>query len=82
MFSPVYAHDSEGEDAGEPVNGRGNVEEFAHEVAEHPLAQDKRHHEEGQPNEEAEIRHCQVEDVHVGHRLHLGVPGKQSKEET
>ena len=69
----VSRHDGQREDACEPVDRRLDVEEFAQRVAEDPRAQDGRGDEEGKADEEAQVGDRQVQDVHVRHRLHLGV---------
>ena len=69
----VSAHDGQREDAGEPVDGRLDIEELAEGVPEDPRAHDGRRYEEGQADEEAQVGDRQVQDVHVRHRLHLGV---------
>ena len=69
----VSAHNGQREDRREPVDGCLNVEELAEGVAEHPRAHDGGGDEEGQADEEAQVGDRQVQDVHVRHRLHLGV---------
>ena len=69
----VCAHDSQGEDPGEQVDGEEHEVDLAHGEAEHPVLQDGGGGQERQADDEEHVGDGQVENVHVGDRLHLGV---------
>ena len=68
----VGTEDRQGEDAGEPVEGRLDVEDLTHDGAEDPHLLRGRDDQEWDPHQEAEVRYGQVEDVDVRHRSHVG----------
>ena len=70
----VGAHDGQGEHPGEEVDGEEDEVDLAHGEAEHPVLEDAGGGEEGQADDEEDVGDGQVEDVHVGDSLHLGVP--------
>ncbi len=69
----VAAHHQQREGAREHIDARLHVVDLAHGEAEYPVLGDHSCHQHGQPDHEEEVRDGEVEDVHVGHRLHLGV---------
>ena len=66
-------HQEEG--AGDLVDGGGDEVDLAEAVPEGPLPHVHGDYEEGNPHQETLVRHSQVEDVGVGHGVHLGEPG-------
>ena len=47
---------------------------LAHCRPEYPVSLGRGYDQERDPDQEALVSQGQVQDVHVGHRLHLGVP--------
>lgn len=72
-YVPIRAHDEQKYAAGELVYTRRYHVSFTHGVAEGPALQRHGGYEEGYTDQEAFVGYGQVEDVHVGDRLHLGV---------
>lgn len=68
---PISAEDREGEDACEPVEGRLDVEDLAHNGAEYPHLLGGGDDQERNAHQEAEVRHGQVENVDVGYGSHV-----------
>ena len=56
------------------VDGGGGVVDLAHDGPKRPLGHGHGHNEKGDADEEALVRNGQVEDVHVGHGVHLREP--------
>ena len=69
----VSAHHRQEDGAGELVDGGRSEVDLAHGLAEDPVGVHARHDEEGDADQEALVGESQVEDVEVGHGLHLGV---------
>ena len=67
----VGRHDHQEDAAGDLVDGRGGVVRLAHDAAERPVADDAGHDQERDPDEETLVGDGQVQDVQVGHRVHL-----------
>lgn len=71
---PVSREDHQEEGAGDLVDGGGDEVYLAEAVPEGPLSHVHGDYEEGYPDQEALVRHGEVEDVSVGHCVHLGEP--------
>ena len=69
----VRGEDHEEETAGDLVDGGGGEVDLAHGGAEGPLPHEHGDNQEGDPNEEALVRHCKVQDVGVRHLRKLKV---------
>ena len=63
----VRGEDHEEETAGDLVDGGGGEVDLAHGGAEGPLPHEHGHNQEGDPNQEALVCHCKVQDVGVRH---------------
>ena len=68
----IRGEDHEEEGAGDLVDGGGGEVDLAHDGAEGPLPHEHGGDEERDADQEALVRHSEVEDVGVGHRVHLG----------
>jgi len=68
----IGAHDEQEDATGELVDASGGHVRFAHDLAEDPAAQADGRHQEWYTDQETLVRERQVQDVNVGHRLHLG----------
>ena len=68
----IRGEDHEEEGAGDLVDGGGGEVDLAHDGAEGPLPHEHGGDEERDADQEALVRHGEVEDVGVGHRVHLG----------
>lgn len=79
---PISAEDRQGEDAGEPVEGRLDVEDLAHDGAEDPHLLGGGDDQERDAHQEAEVRHGQVEDVDVRYGSHVGETQHNENDET
>ena len=66
-------HQEEG--AGDLIDGGGDEVDLAEAVPEGPLSHVHGDYEERYSHQETLVRHSQVEDVGVGHGVHLGEPG-------
>lgn len=69
----IDAHDHQAEDGCELVQGVDRHHHPAEHRAKRPVDQSQLDGDEGQAHHEEHVGHCQVEDVDVGNRLHLGV---------
>ena len=63
----VRGEDHEEEGAGDLVDGGGGEVDLAHGGAKGPFPHEHGHDQEGDPNQEALVRHSKVEDVRVCH---------------
>ena len=63
----VSGENHEEERGSDLVDGGGGEVDLAHGVTERPLAEEHGGDKEGDPNEEALVRHSKVEDVSVCH---------------
>ena len=68
----IRGEDHEEEGAGDLVDGGGGEVDLTHDGAEGPLPHEHGGDEERDADEEALVRHGEVEDVGVGHCVHLG----------
>jgi len=73
-YVPVGAHDHQEYAAGELVDAGGGHVHLAHDVAERPELHGHGDDQERYADQETLVGYGQVDDVHVGHRLHLGEP--------
>jgi len=73
-YVPVGAHDHQEYAAGELVHAGGGHVHLAHDVAERPELHGHGDDQERYADQETLVGDGQVDDVHVGHRLHLGEP--------
>lgn len=78
----VSAHDRQREDTSEQVDGEEDEVDLAHGEAEHPVLEDAGGRQEGKADDEERVRDGEVEDVHVGDSLHLGVAQDHVDDET
>ena len=63
----VRGEDHEEEAAGDLVDGGGGEVDLAHGGAKGPLPHEHGDNQEGDPNKEALVCHCKVQDVSVRH---------------
>lgn len=71
---PVRAHDEQKDAAGELVHARAGHVSFAHEHAEGPALKADGRDKKGDAYEKTLVGYCEVQNVHVSDRLHLGEP--------
>ena len=69
----ITAHHGQGVDSREHVDARQHVVDLTHGAAERPVAEQRRRHHERKSDQKEAVGDRQVQDVHVGDGLHLGV---------
>lgn len=68
----ISTHDGQKQAASELIDARGGHIDLAHHSSERPRVEYHRGQQEWQTKQVHLIRECQVENIHVGNRLHLG----------
>ena len=78
----ISRHQGQCERPGKHVDAGLDVVDLTEYLSEDPLADDGSRDEHRQTHQEQTVCHRQVENVNIGDRLHLAVPGHHKDDET